>query len=240
MITLVKNNDTLHLTNGIKTRGDSAYEVAVANGFEGTEEEWLASLKGDTGEQGEPGVRIGTTPPEDESLIWINPLSNVEDYATKQYVDDAIAAIPEVDLSDYATQKYVDDAIAGIDFPETDLSDYYTKTEVDNLIPKEPDLSGYALKTEIPDVSSYTTMAAVEAKGYQTEAQVLDLIEEHGGGGSVDVDLSDYYTKDEVDGLIPTVPTSVSELANDAGYQTEEQVQALIAAAITEVENGTY
>lgn len=28
-------------------RGDSAYEIAVKNGFKGTEEEWLASLKGD-------------------------------------------------------------------------------------------------------------------------------------------------------------------------------------------------
>lgn len=28
-------------------KGDSAYEIAVKNGFKGTEEEWLASLKGD-------------------------------------------------------------------------------------------------------------------------------------------------------------------------------------------------
>lgn len=42
-------------------QGKSAYEVAVINGFSGTEEEWLASLKGEPGkpgekgEQGEPG-----------------------------------------------------------------------------------------------------------------------------------------------------------------------------------------
>lgn len=33
--------------------GASAYEIAVAHGFEGTEEEWLASLKGDKGDTGE-------------------------------------------------------------------------------------------------------------------------------------------------------------------------------------------
>jgi hypothetical protein len=33
-------------------QGKSAYEVAVANGFKGTEEEWLASLKGEKGDQG--------------------------------------------------------------------------------------------------------------------------------------------------------------------------------------------
>lgn len=36
--------------------GKSAYEVACDNGFEGTEEEWLASLKGEQGEKGADGV----------------------------------------------------------------------------------------------------------------------------------------------------------------------------------------
>lgn len=37
-------------------RGYSAYDVAVLNGFIGSESEWLASLKGETGEKGENGV----------------------------------------------------------------------------------------------------------------------------------------------------------------------------------------
>lgn len=40
--------------------GASAYEVAVADGFEGTEDEWLASLVGPQGPQGDPGAD-GTT-----------------------------------------------------------------------------------------------------------------------------------------------------------------------------------
>lgn len=47
----------------IGTPGKSAYEIAVDNGFEGTEEEWLASLvgvEGTQGEQGSPG-EIGAT-----------------------------------------------------------------------------------------------------------------------------------------------------------------------------------
>lgn len=42
------------------TRGLSAYEVALSFGFEGTEEEWLASLqgkKGDKGDKGEQGIQ---------------------------------------------------------------------------------------------------------------------------------------------------------------------------------------
>src|SRR5690625_3600761 len=35
--------------------GKSAYEIAVEHGFEGTEEEWLESLKGEQGPQGEQG-----------------------------------------------------------------------------------------------------------------------------------------------------------------------------------------
>lgn len=35
--------------------GKSAYEIACENGFEGTEEEWLDSLQGEPGPQGEPG-----------------------------------------------------------------------------------------------------------------------------------------------------------------------------------------
>jgi len=35
--------------------GDSAYEIAVNNGFEGTEQEWLDSLQGPQGEQGPQG-----------------------------------------------------------------------------------------------------------------------------------------------------------------------------------------
>ena len=45
-----------HLTNAT-LQGLSAYEVAVANGFNGTEAEWLASLKGETGAT--PDISIG-------------------------------------------------------------------------------------------------------------------------------------------------------------------------------------
>lgn len=79
--------------------GKSAYEVAVENGFEGTEEEWLSSLIGPEGlsayelwleegnegsvadfleaikgETGNAGVYVGTEEPEDPDVdLWINP-----------------------------------------------------------------------------------------------------------------------------------------------------------------------
>jgi len=57
-----------------------------------------------------------------------------------------------------------------------------------------------------------------------------------------DVDLSAYYTKSEVDVLIPAVPTKVSELENDAKYATEEYVDNAISnieypTKVSELEN---
>lgn len=42
-------------SGGTGADGKSAYEIAVEHGFEGTEEEWLASLKGEPGKDGAPG-----------------------------------------------------------------------------------------------------------------------------------------------------------------------------------------
>lgn len=58
------------ILNGVDTgilaegrRGKSAYEIAVEKGFDGTESEWLESLKGEKGDKGLQGVRgpIGIT-----------------------------------------------------------------------------------------------------------------------------------------------------------------------------------
>ncbi|MBS1313906.1 MAG: hypothetical protein HP048_00970, partial [Clostridia bacterium] len=40
---------------GESEAGKSAYEIAVEHGFEGTEAEWLESLKGKDGADGAPG-----------------------------------------------------------------------------------------------------------------------------------------------------------------------------------------
>jgi hypothetical protein len=45
--------------------GKSAYQIAVDNGFTGTESEWLNSLVGDTGPQGLPGTNANI-----QGLVW--------------------------------------------------------------------------------------------------------------------------------------------------------------------------
>ena len=49
--------------------GPSAYEVAVANGFVGTEAEWVASLEGDVGPQGPAGADGAQGPAGADSTV---------------------------------------------------------------------------------------------------------------------------------------------------------------------------
>lgn len=42
-------------SGGVGIKGDSAYDIAIKNGFEGTELEWLNSLKGADGADGAKG-----------------------------------------------------------------------------------------------------------------------------------------------------------------------------------------
>ena len=54
----LSNPDNLNGTlEGLLIRGYSAYDIAKVLGFEGTEAEWLASLKGEKGDQGIQGLK---------------------------------------------------------------------------------------------------------------------------------------------------------------------------------------
>lgn len=153
------------------------------------------------------------------------PQVDLTGYATEEYVDNAISAIPEVDLSDYAlkteipsttglaTEKYVDDAIAGLEIPDPDLTGYATEKYVDDAIAgidiPEQDLSNYYTKTQvdnlIPDTSKFLTEIP-----------------------------SQYITENELraEGFLTAIPAEYiteTELTA-AGYQTEAQVIALINA----------
>lgn len=150
-------------------------------------------------------------------------IPSIEGLATKSYVDENIANVAtsgDIDLSNYVTKDTV-----------------YTKAQTDALIPSVPtkvsqlendtgylkehqDLSKYALKTDIPNVS---------LDGYATESYVDNKI------ANIPVaDLSNYYTKsevynkEEVDALVsnsgggtteptePTTPTVTMQFYNPA------------------------
>lgn len=81
-ITFAKGNTVTikHGTNGINgTNGQSAYELAVSNGYRGTLDEWLESLNGTNGSNGksayELAVENGYTGTEQE---WLESLKGID------------------------------------------------------------------------------------------------------------------------------------------------------------------
>ena len=175
---------------------------------------------------------------------------------TEEQLNEAIASakteieaeIPSLD--GYATEQWVEDKhyITGVD-----LSDYALKSEIPTVPTSNTAFTNDArYLTEHQSLSGYATTAFVSAFTY--DKATID--EKVAGGGSFDpsqyynktatdalldekldvtaytpTDLSNYYTKTEVDNEIisaitdveaeiPTVPTSNTAFTNDAGYIT--------------------
>jgi hypothetical protein len=87
--------------------GKSAYELALDNGFKGTEDEWLDSLKGDTGPQGPKGDTGSQGEKGDPGADGAQGLPGRDGYSPvrgKDYWTDADKA---------EIQSYVNEAILG-------------------------------------------------------------------------------------------------------------------------------
>lgn len=97
--------------------GKSAYEVAVSNGFKGTEAEWLESLVGDSPYIGSNGT-------------WWVGLN-----------DTGVVASP--DLAGYATEQFVKDELKNItnttvkDIVDEVMNEYAKKSDVEDMINSE-------------------------------------------------------------------------------------------------------
>jgi len=90
----------------VDVSGLSAYEIAVSNGFVGTETAWLASLKGERGakgekgEQGEPGVSPGAGDVANAAIeILAEPVSVAIEYSTCTGNDNASFLWAQIDSS---------------------------------------------------------------------------------------------------------------------------------------------
>ena len=164
------------------------------------------------------------------------PKVDLEGYATKEYVDNAIAAISAVDLSDYFTKEEANakfatkeeiPSIFGLateEFVNRKVSGLASESFVNDAVaavPK-PDLSGYALKSEIPSTAGLATEqyvneavsnVSVDLTGYATETYVNEAV---AGIEIPEVDLSGYALK--------------SEIPSTAGLATETYVNDAVAA----------
>lgn len=127
----------------------------------------------------------------------------------KKYIQDIMNG--KIDISQYATKDELSSAVSSID-----LSGYALKGEI-------PSLDGYAKTTDIPSLDAYakkTDLPSVE--GLATKSYVDESIANVATSG--EIDLSNYVTKDTVytkaqtDALIPSVPSKLSQLENDSNY----------------------
>ena len=153
-------------------------------------------------------------------------IPSVEGLATKSYVDENIAKVAtsgDIDLSNYVTKDTVytkeqtDALIPSVPSKVSQLEndsnylssipeEYVTETELNakGYLTEHQDLSAYALKTEIPSLD-----------GYATTQYVDNAIANVPSGGNVD--LSNYYTKEETNALIPsTEGLATEEYVNNA------------------------
>jgi hypothetical protein len=86
--------------NGGGATGESAYEVAVRHGFEGTEEEWLESLIGTQGIQGPEGPQgpqgeQGPAGTDGQDGAQGPPGQDAEPQFTQEQVDALLALIED-------------------------------------------------------------------------------------------------------------------------------------------------
>ena len=171
------------------------------------------------GDKGESGVYVGENEPDSPDFnVWINPTGEVEDYITRDELNEALKdAGVEIDLTPYAkmadlatvatsgdyndlinkpeglaTEEYVDDKVSSIEIPDVDLTGMATEEYVDNaisaieLIPGPPGKDG-------EDGKNYVLTE-------DDKAEIAGMVP------GADVDLSDYYTKEEIDGLLSNLP----------------------------------
>ena len=148
---------------------------------------------------------------------------DLSNYVTKAKLQAELDALKiDIDLSSYATKEELAQAINSID-----LSAYAKKTDI-------PSLDAYAKKSDIPSLEGYVTETELNAKGYLTEHQDLsayalkteiptvpsldgyatteyvdNAIANVPSGGNVD--LSNYYTKEETNALIPSTEGFVTK-----------------------------
>ena len=142
----------------------------------------------------------------------------IKDYVTKGALQDEIVKLANKDdIKDFVKSAQVTDAInnaiSGLATKE-ELLDYVKSGDLARLIAAEVAKSDFATKTDLANA----------------KAELQEAIGKINAG---QVELENYYTKEAADALfatkseIPTVPTNVSELDNDAGYITDANLTGL-------------
>lgn len=127
--------------------GESAYQLAVDNGYPSDLDTWLASLKGDKGDKGDSAitVKVGTTATGDKTKVTNSGTS------TDLVLDFTFAPRDLEGLSSYAKTSDLADYVT-----KTALTSYYTSAQMDTKLSAKADL---ALIANIADKDTVATLS---------------------------------------------------------------------------------
>lgn len=177
----------------METTSRSAYQIAQVHGFDGTEEEWLASLKGEQGLQGVSGVWVSSEEMPEDYNVQIDPEGEADEINyTLGEIDRNIIA-NQVAVSLRPEHEAMD---SRIDILEADADNTETRLAI-----LENAVANYS-KLQVEKVASIEEMTSSDviyllpsADGsYYYEYLIYNGVPEI--IGNTDIDLTNYVTKD--------------------------------------------
>lgn len=211
--------------------GKSAYQLAVEAGYEGSEADWLASLKGTDGRNGIDGIN-GTNGKDGKT-----PVKGVDYFTTAEINEIEEGAAAKVDLSNYT--KTADLSTVATSGSYNDLSDKPSIPEPYELpVASATALggvkvgSGLSITNGVLSATGGGTADSVDWSKIQNKPNFANVatsgdyndLSNKPAIPSVEGLASETYVNEKVAAIvIPEVPTKVSELENDKGYLTEHQ-----------------
>lgn len=216
--------------------GKSAYQIAVDNGYNGTEQDWIESLKGNDGKSAyQIAVYNGYQGTEVE---WLNSLKGrdaeqnnfdpliLNPYATKSYVDqklaevigdtpqavEALTQLAEILNNDQSVISDIAEAING----KADKDKVYSKTESDQRYLREhQDISGKANITDVYNKDAVYTKYEIDSKignlGNRIEADPQNNVEAE--PHTVKSYISQEINK--ITGLSPEILDTINNIKNE-------------------------
>lgn len=203
--------------------GLSAYQIAVSEGFFGSESEWLESLKAVDGVDGEDGQSFNfesLTEAQKEELRGVqgdkgDPFT-YSDFSTEQL--NALKGQDGLDGED-GLSAYELAVEAGFVGSEQEWLDSLKGEDAD------VDLSNYAIKEEIPDVSQFITLADIPEQDLSEYAKLTDI-----------PSLANYLTNVDAEELY----VKKTALPDFNTFATKDQVNDLILEGTPEVDLTQY
>ena len=234
-----------HTSSGTTLHGYyiSAYGIAQKHGFEGTEEEWLESLRGETGPQGIQGVKGDKGDPGDVSSV-IKGSANGEilvDGSTVIVYDDSQnekLSNRTASLSSENTDLQYPTAKAVYDYGQGIKNNSYSKSESDLLLSEKANKDDVYTKGEVDT----ELLKKADSTDVYNRAEIDTELGKKANGDSV-------YTKTEIDGKLSlkqdtltfdTTPTADStNPVTSGGVKTELDKKADSGDVYTKTETDT-